>query len=64
MPTLTIQKEKKRTVRVDINLDQWERLADVLGFYRPEFLKLLKQSLKESKTGKVHRISSLHELEI
>ncbi len=50
-------------VRVDINLDQWERLADVLGFYRPEFLKLLKQSLKESKAGKVRRISSLHELD-
>jgi hypothetical protein len=63
MPTLTIQKEKKRMVRVDINLDQWERLADVLGFYRPEFLKLLKQSLKESKSGKVRRISSLQELE-
>ena len=64
MPILTIQKEKNRTVRVDINLDQWERLADVLGFYRPEFLKLLKQSLKESKSGKVQRVSSLHELEI
>jgi len=63
MPTLTIQKEKRRMVRVDINLDQWERLADVLGFYRPEFLKLLKQSLKESKAGKVRRISSLHELD-
>lgn len=63
MSTLTIQKEKKRTVRVDINLDQWERLADVLGFYRPEFLKLLKQSLKESKNGKARRISSLRELE-
>lgn len=63
MPTLTIQKEKKRMVRVDINLDQWERLADVLGFYRPEFLKSLKESLKESKNGKVRRISSLRELE-
>ena len=63
MATITIQKLKERTARVEINLDQWERLADIFGFYRPEFLSLLKQSLKESKSGKVRTISSLRELE-
>jgi len=63
MPTLAIvQKPKVRKIRVDINLDQWERLADVFGFYRSSFLKTLTQSLKESKSGKVRKIKSLKEL--
>ena len=64
MPTLTIiQKPKSRKVHIEIDLDQWERLADILGFYRPEFLKTLRQSLKESKEGRVRKIESLRELE-
>ncbi len=63
MPTLTIQKPNSRTMKVDINLDQWERLADVFGFYKPSFIKTLKKSLKESKTGKVRKVESLRELE-
>lgn len=64
MATLTIlQKPSLRKIRVDVDLNQWERLADILGFYRPSFLKILKQSLKESKQGKVRKIESLRELE-
>jgi len=63
MPTLTIQKPNSRTMKVEINLDQWERLADIFGFYKPDFIKILKKSLKESKSGKVRKIESLSELE-
>ncbi|MBI2003428.1 MAG: hypothetical protein HYS78_00385 [Parcubacteria group bacterium] len=63
MPTLTIQKPNSRTMKVEINLDQWERLADIFGFYKTGFIKTLKKSLKESKAGKVRKISSLRELE-
>ncbi|OGZ96403.1 MAG: hypothetical protein A2679_00080 [Candidatus Sungbacteria bacterium RIFCSPHIGHO2_01_FULL_54_26] len=63
MATITIQRMKERTARVQINLDQWERLADIFGFYQPQFLSTLKQSLKESRSGKVRNISSLRELE-
>ncbi|OGZ56909.1 MAG: hypothetical protein A3H64_03350 [Candidatus Ryanbacteria bacterium RIFCSPLOWO2_02_FULL_45_11c] len=64
MPTLTIiQKPESRKVHIEIDLDQWERLADILGFYRPKFLKTLRQSLKESKEGRVRKIESLRELE-
>ena len=63
MPTLTIQKSNSRTMKVEINLDQWERLADIFGFYKPGFTKTLKKSLKESKSGKVRKIGSLLELE-
>ena len=64
MATLTIaQKPSSRRINVEINLDQWEKLADAFGFYRPEFLATLKQSLKESKAGRVRKIRSLKELE-
>ena len=63
MTTLTIlQKPNSRKIRVDIDLDQWEKLADIFGFYQPSFLKTLKQSLKESRNGKVRKIESLKEL--
>ena len=64
MTTLTIlQKPNSRKIRVDIDLDQWEKLADIFGFYQPSFLKTLKQSLKESRNGRVRKIESLKELE-
>lgn len=63
MPILTIQKSNSRMMKVEINLDQWERLADIFGFYKPEFVRTIKESLKESKNGKVRKIGSLRELE-
>ena len=63
MPTLTLQKPSARKVTVEINLDQWERLADVFGFYQPNFIKATKKSLKESRSGETRKIESLRELE-
>lgn len=62
MATLTISQKSNRKINVEIDLNQWEKLADVFGFYRPEFLKTLKQSLKESKQGRVRKIKLLSEL--
>lgn len=64
MATLTIlQKPDSKKLRVDIDLDQWEKLADVFGFYQHSFLKTIRQSLKESKRGRVRKIESLKELD-
>ena len=63
MPVLTIQKPSSKTIKVEINLDQWERLADVFGFYQPKFIKDLKKSLKESRSGKTRKIKSLRDLD-
>lgn len=62
MATLTISQKSKEKINVEIDLNQWEKLADVFGFYQPEFLKSLKQSLQESKQGRVRKIKSLREL--
>lgn len=58
-----IQKPSARKIKVEVNLDQWEKLADAFGFYRPEFIKTLKQSIKESRTGRVRKVESLKDLE-
>lgn len=63
MATITIlQKPNLKKTRVDIDLDKWERLADVFGFYKPAFLQVLEQSIRESKTNKVTKVKSLKEL--
>ncbi|MBI4158325.1 MAG: hypothetical protein HY505_01735 [Candidatus Yanofskybacteria bacterium] len=63
MPTLTLQKSNSRVTKVEINLDQWEKLADIFGFYSSRFVSTLKKSLKESRSGKVRKVGSLRELE-
>jgi len=62
MPTLTIQKYDAKKMKIEIDLNQWEHLADVFGFYNPNFLKSIKQSLKESKEGKVRKVKSLNDI--
>ena len=63
MATLTILRQSNpRKMRIEIDINQWESLANALGFYQPSFLKTLRQSLKESKQGRVRRIASLREL--
>ena len=58
-----LQKPQMRKVIIEIDLDKWERLADTLGMYRPEFIKTLHHSLAESRRGRVRKISSLKDLE-
>ncbi|MDP2668692.1 MAG: hypothetical protein Q8P07_02555 [bacterium] len=63
MTTITIlEKLSARKTKVEINLDQWEKLADVFGFYKNDFLKTLAKSLNESQKGKVRKINSLKDL--
>jgi len=58
-----IKKPASRIVRVTVDLEKWEQLANIFGFYNPTFLKTLKKSIKESKQGKIRKIKSLKELE-
>ena len=48
---------------IEIDLNQWEKLADIFGFYSPNFIKTIKKCLKESRAGKVRKINSLRDLE-
>lgn len=64
MATLVVvQKPKAKKIKVEINLNQWEQLADIFGFYRQSFLNTLNRSMKESERGRVKKIRSLKELD-
>ena len=64
MATVTLlQKSSAKKMSVEIDLNQWEKLSDVFGFYNPNFIKIIKKSLKESRAGKVRKINSLRDLE-
>lgn len=62
MVTILEKPNSRKKIKIEINLDQWEKLADVFGMYSPNFLKSLNLSLKESKQGKARKIKSLREL--
>ena len=63
MPTITIldKPDSGRKTRIELDLNRWEKLADIFGFYRPEFLKTLNKSLRESKAGRVRKVKSLRD---
>ncbi|MAG12771.1 hypothetical protein CL630_03095 [bacterium] len=64
MATITIldKLNSRKKIKIEIDLNQWEKLADVFGLYNSDFLKSLNKSLKESKEGKARKIKSLREL--
>lgn len=64
MATITIlQKPSSKKMSVELDLNQWEKLADIFGFYNADFIKTLRKSLRESRSGKVKKINSLLDLE-
>ncbi|GIW66807.1 MAG: hypothetical protein KatS3mg095_0705 [Candidatus Parcubacteria bacterium] len=45
---------------IKIDAEKFEQLADLFGFYNPDFLKVLKESIKEYKRGKIKNIKELY----
>jgi hypothetical protein len=56
---MEIEKMKGKYV-VKFNAERFERIANVLGFFDPEFLKTLKKSLSDYKKRKVKSIKELY----
>lgn len=56
---MEIEKMKGKYV-VKFNAERFERMANVLGFFDPEFLKTLKKSLSDYKKRKVKSIKELY----
>lgn len=50
---------KGKKVLVELNADQFERLASNLGFYNLDFLKSLERSEKDFRAGRVYKLTSL-----
>jgi len=61
-PTITIKKASSGKFRVEMDIDKFERLADALGLYNPEFLKALERSEKDYREGRYRKVNSLKDL--
>lgn len=53
---------RARTIAVEVDALQFERLAATFGFFSPDFLKSLKRAEKDYKAGKISKIQSLKDL--
>ena len=49
-------------IRIEISRDEFERFCNTFGFFRKDFLKLLRESEKDHRTGQVTKRESLFEL--
>jgi len=57
-----IKKTKNGKIRIEISRDDFERFCNTFGFFRKDFLKLLRESEKDHQTGRITKRSSLFEL--
>ncbi|MEK9166423.1 MAG: hypothetical protein AAB846_01685 [Patescibacteria group bacterium] len=63
MATLTIeQKPSSRKIKVEIDREQFERLASSSGLFNKAFLESLERAEKEVARGKIKHLRSLRDL--
>jgi len=65
MPTklkAQVKKNKNGKISIEISRDEFERFCNTFGFFRKDFLKLLRESEKDHQTGRITKRSSLFEL--
>lgn len=62
--TLTIRPiiKRKEKVRVELDAEQFERLAAGLGFFNPEFVASIDRAEQEIAERKIKRLRSLKDL--
>jgi hypothetical protein len=54
-----IEKTKEKYI-ISFDAEKFERMANVLGFFNPDFIKILKNSLDDYKKKKVKNIKNLY----
>jgi len=54
-----IKKSKNGKIRIEISRDELERFCNTFGFFRKDFLKLLSESEKDHRAGRVTKRNSL-----
>ena len=57
-----IKKIKNGKIRIEISRDEFERFCNSFGFFRKDFLKLLNESEKDHRAGRITKRNSLYEL--
>ena len=65
MPKLPVRitpKETARKIQVELDRDDFERVAAALGLYHPDFLKSLDRAEADVRAGRVKRLRALRDL--
>lgn len=60
--TINLPTKQSKNIRIEINPDQFERLAADLGFFQKEFLESVTRAEREITQGKTKRLRSLRDL--
>jgi hypothetical protein len=55
---------RRRTLRIEVDADKFERLAADFGFFGPEFLASLERAEADARAGRVRKIFSLRALKL
>lgn len=57
-----VQRAANGKIRIEISRDEFERFCNTFGFFRKDFLKLLRESEIDHRAGRVTKRESLFEL--
>ena len=59
---VAIHAKTDKTITIQVDRSRFERLADMFGLYRPEFLRSIDRSSTDIKAGCVKKLRSLKDL--
>lgn len=57
-----VKKTKNGKIRIEISRDEFERFCNTFGFFRKDFLQVLRESEKDHRAGRVTKRNDLFEL--
>lgn len=57
-----VKKTKNGKIRIEISRDEFERFCNTFGFFRKDFLQVLRESEKDHRAGRVTKRNNLFEL--
>jgi hypothetical protein len=60
--TAVLKKVSADKISFEISRENFEAFCNAVGLFKPEFIKIMKKSEKDHKTGKVTKRESLREL--
>ncbi len=59
---IKVRRRSPRTINMQVDRNAFERLADLLDFFRPEFLQSIDRAEADIKKGRVKKLRSLKDL--
>jgi len=57
-----VKRTKNCKIRIENSRDELERFCNTFGFFRKDFLKLLRESEKDHRAGRITKRNNLFEL--